>query len=197
MNFAHRLNDGRVGIRRVRHLTTVPQGSIEERCDTLYRPKPIRHASSYRECHSPRLRYAPRRPGFGAAASASAATSSMLQSRAATPAVMAGVTRRLLWMRQKLYQTKYSARAWQCTLRSCRAAMGSDGRLLVVDQILQPDPSQERQTDYLVDMQIMAMLAASTSVPRPSSGPADAGGFRVAPHARHRIPVSLLEAASR
>ena len=124
MNFAHRLNDGRVGIRRVRHLTTVPQGSIEERCDTLYRPKPIRHASSYRECHSPRLRYAPRRPGFGAAASASAATSSMLQSRAATPAVMAGVTRRLLWMRQKLYQTKYSARAWQCTLRSCRAAMG-------------------------------------------------------------------------
>lgn len=56
-----------------------------------------------------RFLYGPRGPGFGAAASTSSAISSMLQRRSVTPAAMAGLTRRLLWMRQKLYQTVYSA----------------------------------------------------------------------------------------
>jgi O-methyltransferase domain len=46
-------------------------------------------------------------------------------------------------------------------LRSCRAAMGADGRLLIVDQILEPDPARGQRTDYLVDMQMMAMFGSA------------------------------------
>jgi flagellar biosynthesis regulator FlbT len=39
--------------------------------------------------------------------------------------------------------------------------MPEHGRLLICDQILQPDPSQAPPTDYLVDIQMMAMFGAA------------------------------------
>jgi SAM-dependent methyltransferase len=46
-------------------------------------------------------------------------------------------------------------------LRNCRAAMSDKARLLVVDQILEPDPSVGHPIDYLVDVQMMAMFGAA------------------------------------
>jgi SAM-dependent methyltransferase len=46
-------------------------------------------------------------------------------------------------------------------LRLCRAAMGPNGRLLIVEQILPPDPSRGRPTDYLADMHMMAMFGSA------------------------------------
>lgn len=46
-------------------------------------------------------------------------------------------------------------------LRNCRAAMSSDARLLVVEQILEPDPALGRPADYLIDAQMMAMFGAA------------------------------------
>lgn len=43
-------------------------------------------------------------------------------------------------------------------LRNCRAAMSMDARLLIGEQILEPDPARGKATDYLVDMQMMAMF---------------------------------------
>ncbi|MEO6566817.1 MAG: methyltransferase, partial [Casimicrobiaceae bacterium] len=43
-------------------------------------------------------------------------------------------------------------------LRVCRAAMGPNAVLLLGEQILQPDPARGRATDYLIDMQMMAMF---------------------------------------
>ena len=83
-------------------------------------------------------------------------------------------------------------------LRSCRTAMGSDGRLLIVEQILQPDPSRGRQTDYLVDMQMMAMFGSAHERTeaefRTLLMPA---GFELLRVITTASPVSILEAASR
>lgn len=46
-------------------------------------------------------------------------------------------------------------------LRNCRAAMGPASRLLIVDQLLEPDPSRGRPTSYLVDTQMMAMFGSA------------------------------------
>lgn len=46
-------------------------------------------------------------------------------------------------------------------LRNCRAAMGSHSRLLIVDQLLEPDPRRGRPTSYLVDTQMMAMFGSA------------------------------------
>jgi hypothetical protein len=43
-------------------------------------------------------------------------------------------------------------------LRNCRAAMGTDARLLIGDQILESDPARGKTTDYLMDVQMMAMF---------------------------------------
>jgi SAM-dependent methyltransferase len=43
-------------------------------------------------------------------------------------------------------------------LQSCRRAMRPDARLLIVDQLLEADPSRGQPTDYLVDLQMMAMF---------------------------------------
>ena len=43
-------------------------------------------------------------------------------------------------------------------VRSCRAAMSGDARLLIVEQILEPDPARGRATDYLLDVHMMAMF---------------------------------------
>ncbi|APG85591.1 O-methyltransferase [Sinorhizobium americanum CCGM7] len=46
----------------------------------------------------------------------------------------------------------------QRILQCCRAAMRDGGRLLVVEALMPLDPSQGRQTEYLIDMQMMAMF---------------------------------------
>ena len=43
-------------------------------------------------------------------------------------------------------------------LRACRAAMSRGTLLLVCDQVLDPDPARGRPTDFLTDMQMMAMF---------------------------------------
>jgi hypothetical protein len=81
-------------------------------------------------------------------------------------------------------------------LRLCRAAMGPDGRLLIVEQILPPDPSRGRPLDYLVDMHMMAMFgSAQERTEAEFRALLDAAGFDL----RCVIPtaslVSILEAA--
>ena len=46
-------------------------------------------------------------------------------------------------------------------LRHCRAVMTPEARLLIVEQILEPDPTLGRKTSYLVDMQMMAMFGSA------------------------------------
>ena len=46
-------------------------------------------------------------------------------------------------------------------LRNCRAAMAPEARLLIVDQLLEPDPTVGRKTSYLVDTQMMAMFGSA------------------------------------
>jgi len=46
-------------------------------------------------------------------------------------------------------------------LRSCRAAMNSDARLLIVETILEADPLQGHPTQFLMDMQMMAMFGSA------------------------------------
>jgi hypothetical protein len=46
-------------------------------------------------------------------------------------------------------------------LRRCHAAMSVDARLLIVEQILDPDPSNGRPLQYLSDMQMMAMFGGA------------------------------------
>ncbi|MET1026535.1 MAG: methyltransferase [Dongiaceae bacterium] len=46
-------------------------------------------------------------------------------------------------------------------LRSCRAAMKPQARLLIIELMLGSDPSQSRHADYLMDMQMMAMFGSA------------------------------------
>ncbi len=83
-------------------------------------------------------------------------------------------------------------------LRSCRAAMGSQGRLLIVDLILQPDPLRGRPTDYLVDMQMMAMFgAAHERTEAEFRALLTPAGFDLLRVIATASPVSILEAAPR
>lgn len=43
-------------------------------------------------------------------------------------------------------------------LTCCRTAMGANARLLVVEALLHPDPTRGLRTEYLIDMQMMAMF---------------------------------------
>jgi hypothetical protein len=46
-------------------------------------------------------------------------------------------------------------------LRNCRAAMTSSAHLLIVEQILEPDPAIGRPSGYLIDTQMMAMFGSA------------------------------------
>jgi hypothetical protein len=80
-------------------------------------------------------------------------------------------------------------------LRVCRAAMGLEARLLLGEQILEPDPARGRQATYLLDAQMMAMFgsARERTVDEFRSLLAEAGFAlrRVVPTAS---PVSIFEA---
>jgi hypothetical protein len=43
-------------------------------------------------------------------------------------------------------------------LKNCRQAMAADARLLIAEQLLEPDPLRGRATSYLIDIQMMAMF---------------------------------------
>jgi hypothetical protein len=43
-------------------------------------------------------------------------------------------------------------------LKNCRAAMPTNARLLIVEQLLEPDPQLGRPSMYLLDVQVMAMF---------------------------------------
>jgi hypothetical protein len=83
-------------------------------------------------------------------------------------------------------------------LRCCRAAMGEDARLLVVEGLIHPDPALGVQTEYLLDMHMMAMFGrARERTEAEFRGLLAEAGFtllRVIPTAS---PVSILEAAPR
>jgi hypothetical protein len=46
-------------------------------------------------------------------------------------------------------------------LKNCRAAIESGARLLICEQILEPDPARGNPMLYLVDTQMMAMFGAA------------------------------------
>ena len=81
-------------------------------------------------------------------------------------------------------------------LRACRAAMGLDARLLLGEQILEPDPARGRPTGYLIDTQMMAMFgsARERTVEEFRSLLAEAG-FALARVVPTASPVSVIEAA--
>ena len=45
-------------------------------------------------------------------------------------------------------------------LKNCRSAMPDQARLLIVEQLLEPDPQRGRPTAYLLDIQMMAMFGS-------------------------------------
>ena len=80
----------------------------------------------------------------------------------------------------------------------CVAPPWAHGRLLIVEQILPPDPSRGRATDYLVDMHMMAMFGgAQERTEAEFRALLTSAGFDL----RRVIPtaslVSILEAAPR
>jgi len=46
-------------------------------------------------------------------------------------------------------------------LKNCRSAMSDKARLLIVEQLLEPDPKRGRRTTYLLDIQMMAMFGSA------------------------------------
>ena len=83
-------------------------------------------------------------------------------------------------------------------LRNCRAAMSPEARLLIVDQILEPDPTLGRPTSYLVDTQMLAMFGSARertqSEFRGLLAASDLAELRLIPTSS---PVWIIEAAAR
>jgi hypothetical protein len=82
-------------------------------------------------------------------------------------------------------------------LANCRAAMAEGAVLLIVENLLEPDPLLGRPTDYLVDMQMMAMFGTGRQrSPEEFRALLAGAGFawrRTVPTAS---PVSILEAVA-
>jgi hypothetical protein len=81
-------------------------------------------------------------------------------------------------------------------LRVARASMRSDARLLIVEQILEPDPAIGNPMMYLVDMQMMVMFGSGRERTEAEFGELlAASGFTPIRLLPTRSPVSILEAA--
>ena len=81
-------------------------------------------------------------------------------------------------------------------LRACRAAMEPDALLLLGEQILEPDPADGRPTDYLLDVQMMAMFgSARTRTESEFTSLLANSGFVMRRIVPTSSPVSLVEAA--
>jgi len=74
--------------------------------------------------------------------------------------------------------------------------MRSDARLLIVEQILEPDPAIGNPMMYLVDMQMMVMFGSARERTEAEFGQLlAASGFTLLRLLPTRSPVSILEAA--
>ncbi|MGK9169737.1 hypothetical protein KXR53_25715 [Inquilinus limosus] len=83
-------------------------------------------------------------------------------------------------------------------LRSCRSAMEAGARLLVVEALLEPDPSRGRPTEYLIDMQMMAMFGRARERTRAEFSQLLTGaGFELTATIPTASSVTILEAAPR
>jgi O-methyltransferase domain len=82
-------------------------------------------------------------------------------------------------------------------LRACRAAMGPEALLLIGELILDPDPARGRSTDYLLDMQMMAIFGrARERTEAEFRGLLAEAGFALRRAIPTESPISILEAAS-
>jgi hypothetical protein len=82
-------------------------------------------------------------------------------------------------------------------LRNCRTAMSADARLLIIEQILEPDPSFGPPLQYLSDMQMMAMFgSAGERTLTEYNQLLCAAGFAVARVVATRSPFSIIEAVA-
>jgi hypothetical protein len=80
-------------------------------------------------------------------------------------------------------------------VRACRASMSRNARLLIGEQILEPDPARGRAADYLIDVHMMAMFGDARE--RTEAEHRDllmASGFALRRVIGTPSPVSLLEA---
>lgn len=83
-------------------------------------------------------------------------------------------------------------------LRSCRSAMGPKARLLVVESLIEPNPARGRPTEYLTDMQMMAMFGtARERTEAEFSRLLAAAGFVLTRAVATASSVTILEAAPR
>jgi SAM-dependent methyltransferase len=83
-------------------------------------------------------------------------------------------------------------------LRSCRSAMRPEARLLVIEGLIEPDPSRGRPTEYLIDMQMMAMFGTARERTEAEFSQLLTGaGFDLTAAIPTASPVTILEAAPR
>ena len=79
-------------------------------------------------------------------------------------------------------------------LRICRTQMQSGSRLLIVEHIIEPDPIKGRPTDYLVDIQMMAMFGSARARTEDEFRKLLAeSGLTLRRHIATESPVSILE----
>ena len=82
-------------------------------------------------------------------------------------------------------------------LRNCRLAMAPGTRLLIVEQILEPDPVRGRPLDYLVDIQMMAMFGSACERTVPEfRALLEQAGFALERVVQTASPVWILVAAA-
>ena len=79
-------------------------------------------------------------------------------------------------------------------LRNCRTAMTGSARLLIVEQILEPDPTLGRPAGYLIDTQMMAMFGTARERTESEFGELlQTSGLAIARVIATTSPVSILE----
>jgi SAM-dependent methyltransferase len=79
-------------------------------------------------------------------------------------------------------------------LRVCRSHMQPGSRLLIVEHIIEPDPRKGRPTDYLVDIQMMAMFGSARARTEEEFRRLLAeSGLALRRHIATGSPVSILE----
>ena len=79
-------------------------------------------------------------------------------------------------------------------LRNCRTAMTGSARLLIVEQILEPDPTLGRPAGYLIDTQMMAMFGTARERTESEFGELlQTSGLAIARVITTTSPVSIVE----
>jgi O-methyltransferase domain len=83
-------------------------------------------------------------------------------------------------------------------LKCCRTAMGPNARLLVVEALLHPDPTRGTRSEYLIDMQMMAMFGNARERTEAEFGELlERSGFGIVRVIETESSVSIIEAAPR